>query len=74
MNRQFVGEIKHKGWTVKVTHDKRYRYYVELDGIETQKALNGNECIRWLLNAMYEEPKIIVKEFHGHDLIGVKND
>lgn len=55
IKRQFVGEINFRNQIIYVSHDKRYRYYVEVSGVETQKALNAGECVRWLLNAMHDE-------------------
>lgn len=37
---------------VVVTHSKRYRFFVEINGKQTQGPLDARETIRYLLNAL----------------------
>lgn len=59
MSRQFVREIAFRNQIIYVSHDKRYRYYIEVDGGYIKSGINAKECIEWLMDQMHNvsEPK-----------------
>lgn len=62
MTMTIIGECSHKNRNINVMRDQHGKFYIYVDGVETQKRLNATEMCRWLCNAMHEEvtlPKVV---------------
>lgn len=49
-----VGECIFKNKAINIGRDQHGKFFVSVDGIETQKRLKASEIVRYLLNAMNE--------------------
>jgi len=53
--KSLVGACKRKDREIIVTRDQHGKFYVAVDGVETQKKLNAKEIVCYMLHAANDE-------------------
>lgn len=51
-NRMIIGDCTFKNKQIMIQRDNHGKYYIFVDGVETQKRLTAVEFVRWAMNAM----------------------